>query len=133
MSVSSIRASRPGNTFGGAILAGTVSRRIEAIAGRLAQQERRKRASGLLAGVQRDGGVEIGEVLRPGNVRRSEAVIVGVVVIVAPLERVGAVNLGHVVPNSTTMLSDPFGAPTPVLVPSLKFSMGKLRLQSGQR
>ena len=35
--------------------------------------------------------------------------------------------------NSTTMLSDPFGAPTPqVVVPSLKFSIGRFRLQSGK-
>ena len=53
----------------------------------------------MLAGVQRDRGVEIGEVLIPGNVGQSKAIVVGVVVIVAPLESVFADNLGHVVPE----------------------------------
>src|SRR5262249_51113512 len=82
-----------------AILAGDVTRSIEPVTGSLTKQERRKRAPSLLAGVQRDRGIEIGEVLRPGNVRQAEAVVVGVVVIVTPLERVGAVHLGHVVPE----------------------------------
>ena len=90
--------------------------RIETIAGRLAQQERSKGASGLLAGIQRDGGVEVGEVRRPGNVRQSEAIVVGVVVVVAPLERVRPVTLVMSSRNSTTILSEPFGAPTPQVV-----------------
>src|SRR5207248_1040922 len=63
-----------------------------------------------------DGGVEIGEGLIPGNVGQAEAIVVGVVVIVAPLERMGAVNLGHVVTEfDDDVVRTVRGSPTPLL------------------